>query len=101
MDHHSSLDTTTGKSHPILESPTFPVFPPGKIILSKIDENNSTTKVHYLKLYIFLNVYRKSSSMSTVSQSTRAGADSPTGLDDVKEEEPYEEPDEVSKKLLK
>ena len=36
--------------------------------------------------------------MSTVSQSTRAGADSPTGLDDVKEEEPYEEPDEVSKK---
>merc|ERR1719322_1955742 len=37
---------------------------------------------------------RKSSSMSTVSQSTRAGADSPTGLDDVKEEEPYEEPDE-------
>ena len=49
MDHHSSLDTTTGKSHPILESPTFPVFPPGKIILSKIDENNSTTIVHHLK----------------------------------------------------
>ena len=38
--------------------------------------------------------------MSTVSQSTRTGADSPTGLDDVKEEEPYEEPDEVRKKLL-
>ena len=49
MDHHSSLDTTTGKSHPILESPTFPGFPPGKIILSKIDENNSTTIVHHLK----------------------------------------------------
>merc|ERR1719270_1032165 len=40
---------------------------------------------------------RKSSSMSTVSQATTAAGqldDSSTGLDDVKEEEPYEEPDD-------
>jgi len=38
---------------------------------------------------------RKTSSMSTVSQATTgSGLDLETGLDDVKEEEPYEEPDE-------
>jgi len=37
---------------------------------------------------------RKTSSMSTVSQATTSGLDLESGLDDVKEEEPYEEPDE-------
>merc|ERR1719228_1451683 len=37
---------------------------------------------------------RKTSSMSTVSQATTSGLDLESGRDDVKEEEPYEEPDD-------
>ena len=44
--------------------------------------------------YALLLSIRKTSSMSTVSQATTSGLDLESGLDDVKEEEPYEEPDE-------